>query len=113
MKGIVTVLADKEQAMLRTIAITDMSTHGTRLARIVGINFDSYLRVRRCFVSNHTLQFGKGPLRVCSISFALLLACTLSLASFRSLSDVCQFFQADQAVWVLFHDAFSIVSVKR
>ncbi len=51
-----TVLTDEEQARLRTIGITGMSTHRASLARIVGVYLDGHACVQEGFVGNHALQ---------------------------------------------------------
>ncbi len=52
------------------------------------------------------VQFGKGPLGVGCIGFPLLLTGLFAFAPLRSLSNICQILQPDQAVGVLCHDAF-------
>jgi hypothetical protein len=100
------VLTDKQEPMLWAIGITGMSTHRASFACVVGIHIESHTAMQKSFVGNHTLEFGKRPFGVCSVGFSLLLARLFALASFGSVSDLCQMLQPDQAVGVLGHDAF-------
>jgi hypothetical protein len=104
MEGVMALLTDKEQALIGTVRLAGMPTHGTRLTRIMGVYLDRHRTLQEGLVGNHALQFGKAPFGVRRIGLALR-ACRL-LAAFapRALSDVCQIFQADQAVRVLSHD---------
>jgi hypothetical protein len=83
-----------------------MSTHRTGLAGVVGIDLNGHRIVQQGCVGNHALQFGKGPFGVGGIGLSLLLACLFAFASDASFTDICQVFQTDQTVGVLFHNAF-------
>lgn len=55
------VLTDKEQVLPRAVGIGSMSTDRTRLARIVGIDFDRHAALQEGFVDNHAPQLSKTP----------------------------------------------------
>ena len=99
------VLTDKEQPLVGAIGIRGVSTSGASLACIVGIHLDSHRTVQESLRGDHGLQLSKRPLGVSRVRFALLLRRFLALLAFRSLADICQIFQSNQTVWVLFHDA--------
>src|SRR5947208_11047875 len=105
MESIMAVLTDKQETFARTVLITGMSTHRASLACIVGIHLDSHRTVQESLRGDHGLQLSKRPLGVSRVRFALLLRRFLALLAFRSLADICQIFQSNQTVWVLFHDA--------
>src|SRR5256712_6354185 len=106
MECIMAVLTDKQQTFARAVFITSMSTYGASLARVVGIHLDDHRPIRKGFVGDHGLQFGKRPLRVGRIGFALFLGRLLALLAFRTLADMGQIFQSDKTMWVSSHDAF-------
>src|SRR6266702_4018748 len=103
MEGIMTVLADEQESFARPSGVTGMSTQGTRLARIVGVYLDCHRPMQESLVGDHALQLSKGPLGIGRIGTPLLRAALLAAASF---TDVCQVFQADQAVGVSVNNAF-------
>src|SRR6266487_131429 len=105
MQGIMATLADKEQALLRAIVETGMPTHGASLAGVVRIDFHCHTPYTHRFVGNIAMQLGKGPLRGMSVCSALFPACLLALRAPGALTDMGQVFQADDAVWVLVHNA--------
>src|SRR6266571_9089278 len=96
MEGILTVLTDKQQAVMRSIPFVGVPTDGAGLTRIVGIHFDRHTLLQEGFISDHALQLGKGPLRMNGIGLSLLLARLLATTAFGPLSDICQVFQANQ-----------------
>ncbi len=100
------VLTDKQESFVRSIGITGMSTHRASLACIVCIYLDSQRLVQESLVGKHALQFGKGPFGIGSIGTPLLPGGLLAFLALRSFTNVCQIFQADQAVWVPINDAF-------
>src|SRR6266568_5607453 len=106
MERVMTVLTDEQQAFVGAVGLSGMPTHRAGFAGIVGINFDGHASGQEGFVGNHAMQFSKGPLRVGGIGTALLPAGLFAFLAFGALADVCQLFQADQAVWVLVYDAF-------
>ena len=93
-------LTDEHQAFLRAIGITGMATHRASFARIVCIYLDCHRTMHESFISNHALQLSKGPFGVGRIGISLLLGRFLATFAFGSISNVCQVFQADQAIWV-------------
>ncbi len=101
-----TVLADEQESFVRPIGITGMSTQGACLARIVRVYLDCHRPMQERLVGDHALQLGKGPFGVGRIGTPLLLARFLALLAAASFTDVCQVFQADQAVGVSVNDAF-------
>jgi hypothetical protein len=111
----VAILTDEQQPFVGTISRAGMSTLGTRLAAVVGIDLDRHTLLQERFIGNHAMQLCKAPLGVNGIRLALLLARLLALASFGSLTDVGQVFQTDEAVWVLLHNTLGdhVVSVLR
>src|SRR2546429_4193384 len=106
MEGILTILTEKQESMIRPIGITGMPTHWASFACIVGIHLDCHRSRKTRFVGNHALQFSKRPLGVGSVCLPLLLTRLLAFLAFGSLSDVCQMLQSDQMIGVLGHDAF-------
>src|SRR2546429_7578242 len=106
MEGILTILTEKQESMIRPIGITGMPTHWASFACIVGIHLDCHRSRKTRFVGNHALQFSKRPLGVGSVCLPLLLARLLAFLAFGSLSDICQMLQSDQMIGVLGHDAF-------
>ena len=101
-----TVLTDKEQAFARSIGITAMSTHGTSLAGIMRVYLDGHAPMQERFIGNHALKLSKRPLGIGRIGFPLRSACFLASLATGALADICQVFQADEAVGVSGHDAF-------
>src|SRR5258708_33994158 len=97
MEGVMTVLADEEQALVGTIGITGMSAPGTSLAGIVGVYFDRHRTAEQGFIRNHALQLGKRPFGVGRIGFPLLQTGLFAFLAFRSFSNACQVFQSDHA----------------
>ena len=106
MEGVMTVLADEEQALVGTIGITGISAHWTSLACIVGVYFDRHRTVQESFIRNHAVQLSKRPFGVGRIGFPLLQTGLFAFLAFRSFSNICQIFQSDHAGRMLFHDAF-------
>jgi hypothetical protein len=107
MKGIATLLTDKQESFVGSILFTGMSTHGTCLGGVVGIDFDCHTLMQERFVGNHAMQLSKGPLGRGSIGLTLLLRGFLALASLRSLSNVSQVLKANEGMWVLFDNPFA------
>ena len=106
MEGVMTVLADEEQALVGTIGITGMSAPWTSLACIVCVYFDRHRTVQEGFIGNHAVQLSKRPFGVGRIGFPLLQIGLFAFLAFRSFANVCQIFHSDHAGRVLFHDAF-------
>jgi hypothetical protein len=99
------VLTDEQQALVGPMSRAGMSTLGTRLAAVVGIDLDRHRLMQQGFIGNHALQLGKAPLGMGSIGLSLLLARRIPLLAFGSLTNIPQVFQPDQAVWVLLGNA--------
>ncbi len=99
------VLTDKQQTFLGSVLITGVSTHGARLARVMGIHLDSHRTVQESFVGDHGLQLSKRPLGGGCIGLALFLRRFLALLADHTLADIGQIFQSDEAMWVSGHDA--------
>ena len=57
-----TTLTDKEQTLVRAIALPGITTFGTGLTGIMCIHFDAHGASASRFVGDHALQFSKGPL---------------------------------------------------
>ena len=98
-------LTEKEQALIRAVRLRGIAAHRAGLAGVVGIDVDRHTATQSRFVGNVAVQFGKRPLRSMPVSTSLFLARCFALASFGSLPNVCQLFQADDAVWVRVHNA--------
>jgi len=101
----VAILTDKKQALVRAIRLRGIAAHRACLAGVVGIDIDRHAANQSRFVGDVAVQFGKRPLGGMPVSTSLFLADCFALASFGPLSNVCQLFQADDAVWVRVHDA--------
>src|SRR2546421_3355095 len=107
------VLTDKQEAMIGSIGLTGIATHGTGLTAVVGIHLESH-RTHKCgFIGNHAMQLGKGPSGIDRIGLALFPTGFLARTSAGSCSDICQVFQSDECLWVCFHHAFrdDVISV--
>src|SRR5271157_415691 len=109
MESVMTVLTDEQEAIVWAIGITGMPTHRASFARIVCVNLNCHRTIYESFVGNHALQLSKRPFGIGCISLPLLpadfLAVLVSFASRGSLANICQLFQADQAVGVSGHNA--------
>src|SRR5436309_900698 len=105
MESIMATLADKEQAFLRAIVLTGMPTPGASLAGVVRIDFHCHTTCTHRFVGNIAMQLGKGPLRGMSVCSSLVPGGFLSLRAPGAFTDMGQVFQANDAVWVLVHNA--------
>ena len=108
------VLTHEQQSILGSVRFGRMPTHRTRLTAVVRIDLDGHRRVQERFVSNHAVQFRKGPLRVHSVTLTLLsgngfhsLAVLLAPSgpSLGAFTDVGQVLQSDEAMRVLGDDA--------
>jgi len=102
-----THLTDKREAAVSAVGISGMPAHRASFARIVGINLDGHASRTSSFMGDHTVQFGKGPFGGRGIRFPLPGTRPFAvLTASRSLPDVSQVFQPDQAGGVLLNDAF-------
>ncbi len=100
------MLTAKEQALVGTICLGSMPTHGTRSARAVGVYLDDHRPMQKGFIGNHAVQLGKGPLGAGGVRFPLLPGCCLPMLAFGSLSNAFQILQADERGGVSPDDAF-------
>src|SRR5437588_519251 len=107
MEAVMTVLTDKEQALIRPIALAGIPTHGASLGGVVSIDFDRHAFVQEGFVSNVSVQLGVTPLGLPGIGFPLLLGRLFAVFAPDSVSDVCQVLQPDEAMGVLLHNALT------
>jgi hypothetical protein len=98
-------LTHEEQAFLRTVLLTGMSTSGACLAGIISIDFHRHTACLQCLIGDVALQFSKGPSRGMPVRSALLLCGFLPMRALGALANVRQVFQANHAVWVLVHYA--------
>ena len=105
MERIPTMLTAKQQPMIGAVLTAGVSTDGTGLRRIVGIHLDRHTISLQGFVGNHGVQLAKGPLGEGGVGSPLLLAGAFARASCRSVSNVGQVFQSDQATRMLRDDA--------
>jgi hypothetical protein len=97
-----THLTDKREAPVSAVGISGMAAHRASFARRVGIDLESHTSRTSSFIGDHAVQLGKGPFGVRGILFPLLRTRPFAvLTASRSLPDVRQVFQPDQAVWVL------------
>src|SRR5262249_6693381 len=100
MEGVMTVLADKQQALMGAIGITGVPTHRTSFARIAGIHLNCHRSIHESFVGDHGLQFSKGPFGVSSIGFPLFGTGLLPAFARCPFSNISQVLQTDQAMWM-------------
>src|SRR6266567_41983 len=100
MERLLAVLTDKQESFVRAIDITGMSTHRACEATVVDIYLDCHAAMQERLIGNHALQLGKGPLGGGGVGLTLLAAGFLAFASLCPFTNVCQVFQADQAVGV-------------
>src|SRR5260370_14802251 len=116
MQDILTALTHEEQAFVGPIKRTRKATTRASLAGMVGIDFYGHAAGEQGFVRKVAVQFSKGPLRRMPVALPLLprnalgaLPVWLPLVGtpFGAFADVCQVFQADDAVWVRVHDAMT------
>src|SRR2546421_850076 len=107
MEAVMTVLTDKEQALVRSILLAGMSTQGTSLTRVVGVYLDCHTLMQEGFVGNRSVQFSEAPTGLPCIGTALLLTRFFAVLASCPVSNVCQVLQPNQRVGVLLHDALT------
>ena len=100
-------LTDKEQSLPRTVVLARVSAHGASLTRRVGIDFDRHRVSTRGFVGDHDMQFSKGPLALTGVCLTLFPGRFLAMLADASLANVCQVLQANEGMWVLFHNTLT------
>jgi hypothetical protein len=99
MEGVMTPLTDKREALVGAVGISGMPAHRASFARIVGIDLDGHASRTSSFRGDHAVQLGKGPFGGRGIRLPLLRTRPFAvLTASRSLPDVRQVFQPDQAV---------------
>ena len=98
MKGVMTTLTDKEQTLVRAIALGGVTTLGTGLTGIVCIDFDAHGASASRFIGNHALQFSKGPRGSMVVRTALFDAGFLATLAFGAFANVAQVLQPDHAL---------------
>ena len=107
MQDIVTTLTHEEQALVGSVLRTGKATTRARLAGVVRIDFHGHARSPQGFVGDIAMQLGEGPLGSMVVCPSLLLAGLLAMLALGVLTDVCQVFQSDDAVWVRVHNAMT------
>src|SRR5215467_366608 len=105
MEGILTTLAHKQESLIGTIISTGMPAPGAGLAAVVGIHFHRHTAREHRLIGKVAMQFSKGPGRRMPVRSSLLLRGFLPMPASCALTDVRQVFQANDAVWVLLHNA--------
>ena len=110
-----TDLADKQQALPRTVGISGMAAHRASLARVVGVYLDRSTAMQECFIGEHAVQLCKTPFGMGGVGFPLLFAHSLAFAPSQTFADIGQVFQSDQAVGITDHDVCrdDMIGVKR
>ena len=107
-------LTHKSEAFVGTVSTASVSAHRTGLAGVVGVHLHRHAPSKSRFVGDVAVQLSKGPGRGVPIALALLggdrllsfpILFALVGPPLGALADVCQVFQADQAVWVRVHNA--------
>ncbi len=72
MQAIATVDTTEQQAFVWPIRIVDMPTFGASLRGGIGINAHDHAAIQNGFIGQHAVKFGKRPLRIHAVAFALL-----------------------------------------
>jgi hypothetical protein len=114
MKCIMALDAAEQQALARPIFIANLPTFGASLRGVIGIDTHDHAARENGFISQHSMQLGKRPLRVHSVrlpsfdrnwlsSFTVLLAS--SLASPGAIPNAVQLLYADDGMGILLYDA--------
>src|SRR5437879_10116847 len=107
MERVLTILTEKEQALVRTILFAGMPTFGAGLRGRVGIHLDSHTSMQERFISDHTVQLCKGPFGKGTIGFALFGTGLLAFPSFGLLANICQMLQSNQALRIVGNNPFT------
>ena len=82
-----------------------MTAQGACQAGVVRIDFHRHTPHTHRFVGKVAMQFSKSPLGGMPICSSLFPGCFLSMLAPGALTNMGQVFQADDAVWVLVHNA--------
>src|SRR5260370_1623047 len=113
MEDILATLTHEEQALIGSVLLGGKATTRACLAGVVGIDFHGHAPCQQGFVREVTVQFSERPGRCVTVCLALLPRNTLDPlpillvlvgAPFGTFANVCQIFQADDAVWVHVHN---------
>src|SRR6266480_6405922 len=107
MEDIVTTLTHEEQAHVRPVLRAGKTATRARLAGVVRIDFHGHALCQLGFVGDIAMQFGESPLGSMVVCPPLLLAGLLAMRASGALTNVCQVFQSDDAVWVCVHNAMT------
>jgi hypothetical protein len=100
-------LTEKQESLTGSIVLVRVSAHGAGLRGVVGVHFHGHAALQESFVGDHALQLRKRPRGLTSVGLALFLRRFLALLAFGALADICQVFQSNDGMWVLFHNAFT------
>src|SRR5437016_13066680 len=73
MERVMTVLTDKEQALVGAVPLAGMPAHGASLGGVVSIDFDRHALMQEGFIRNVGVQLGVTPPGLPGIGLALLL----------------------------------------
>jgi hypothetical protein len=104
MEAVMTDLADKQQALPRTVGISGMAAPRASLARVVGVYPDRSTAMQEGFIGEHAVQLCKTPFGMGGVGFPLLFARSLAFAPSQTFADIGQVFQPDQAAGITDHD---------
>src|SRR6266516_1985609 len=107
MEDIVTTLTHEEQALVRPVLRAGKTATRASLAGEGRIDFHGHALCQQGFVGDIAMQLGEGPRGSMVVCPSLLLAGFLAMRALRALTDVCQVFQSDDAVWVRVHNAIT------
>ena len=113
MECIAATLADKEQTLLWAIVLTAMTAQGACQAGVVRIDFHRHTPHTYRFVGKVAMQFSKSPFGGMPICSSLFPGCFLSMRAPGALTNMGQVFQANDAVWVLVHNAPTDLMISR
>ena len=102
-----TTLTHEEQALVRPVLGAGKTATRASLAGVVRIDFHGHALCQQGFVGDIAMQLGESPLGSMVVCPLLLLAGFLAMLALGALTDVCQVFQSDDAVWVRLHNAMT------
>src|SRR6266516_6648291 len=107
MEDIVTTLTHEEQALVRPVLRAGKTATRASLAGEGRIDFHGHALCQQGFVGDIAMQLGEGPRGSMVVCPPLLLAGGSAMLALGALTDVCQVFQSDDAVWVRLHNAMT------
>src|SRR6266566_2940259 len=114
MKGILATPTHKSESFVGTVRSAGVAAHRASEAAVVGIHLHGHTARKQSFIGDGAVQFSESPLRSVPIALALfagdwLMPFPVLLALVGTppgaFANVCQVFQADDAVWVRLHNA--------